>query len=236
MPPSFMERVVQPELLDILPARDSSALRSRRDIRRLNSLMGHPRLMAAAVEQSWRGHDHGRIVELGAGDGRFLLSVARRMRSKPSGVHATLVDRLDVVEQATRAGFESQGWQINLAIADAMQWLSRADSFACGTIIANLFLHQFSDMRLSEMLGLAAQSADSVIALEPRRSMLSRFCGCFLGLAGCSRVTRHDGRVSIRAGFAGRELSALWSGGTDWELLERPAGLFSHVFIAQRKS
>jgi hypothetical protein len=236
MPPSFMERVVQPELLDILPARDGSALRSRRDIGRLNSLMGHPRLMAMAVEQSWRGKDRRRIVELGAGDGRFLSSVARRMRSKSSGVHATLVDRLDVLEPATRDEFASLGWQIDLAIADATEWLSGGDPFAGGTIIANLFLHQFTDAQLSEMLGLAARSADSIIALEPRRSRLSRFCGCFLGLAGCSRVTRHDGRISIRAGFTGRELSALWRGGGDWDLAERPVGWFSHLFIAWRKS
>lgn len=231
-----MERVVQPELLDILPARDGSALRSRRDIHRLNVMMGHPRLLAAAVEQSWRGRDQRRIVELGAGDGRCLLSVARHLQRKSFHVQATLVDRLDVLEQATREEFGSMGWHIETAIADATEWLCQAGTAATGTIVSNLFLHQFTDTQLSEMLRLAAQSADSVIALEPRRSMLSRVCGRFLWLAGCGRVTRHDGRVSIRAGFAGREISRLWPDGNDWDLTERPTGLFSHLFIARRRS
>ena len=44
-----MERVVQPELLDELPARDPRAARSRRDIQRLNLLMKHHRIMANAL-------------------------------------------------------------------------------------------------------------------------------------------------------------------------------------------
>ena len=54
-------------------------------------------------------------------------------------------------------------------------------------------------------------------------------------LIGCGPVTRHDGRISVRAGFAGSELSALWPDKKNWELIERPFGLFSHLFIARRK-
>jgi hypothetical protein len=39
--------------------------------------------------------------------------------------------------------------------------------------------------------------------------------------------------LSVRAGFSGRELSALWPKG-DWLLEERHAGLFSHLFTARR--
>jgi hypothetical protein len=39
----------------------------------------------------------------------------------------------------------------------------------------------------------------------------------------------------VQAGFTGRELSALWPKSGQWELLERRAGLFSHLFIARRK-
>jgi hypothetical protein len=51
---------------------------------------------------------------------------------------------------------------------------------------------------------------------------------------GCNGVTQYDARVSVRAGFAGNELSALWPASGDWRLTERPAGLFSHLFVAQR--
>jgi len=64
---------------------------------------------------------------------------------------------------------------------------------------------------------------------------LPRLCGRLLWLIGCGPVTRHDGRISIRAGFAGSELSALWPDKKNWELVERPVGLFSHLFTARRK-
>ena len=37
-----------------------------------------------------------------------------------------------------------------------------------------------------------------------------------------------------RAGFAGRELSALWPDEAGWQLDERPAAPFSHLFVARR--
>jgi hypothetical protein len=55
-----------------------------------------------------------------------------------------------------------------------------------------------------------------------------------LGLIGANGVTRHDAAVSVRAGFKGGELSALWPANPRWRLRERRAGLFSHLFLAQR--
>jgi hypothetical protein len=47
-------------------------------------------------------------------------------------------------------------------------------------------------------------------------------------------VTQHDAVRSVRAGFLGRELSALWPVNDEWQLSEQSAGLFSHCFIAKR--
>jgi hypothetical protein len=230
-----MERIVQPELLDILPPLDRLALRSRRDIRRLNSLMGHDRIAAGALEKNLRGSASRRIVELGAGDGHFLLGVAERLRGAKLDVNATLVDRLDVLDPETRERFQAVGWRVRPEIAEAIDWLRRASTDSSDALISNLFFHQFDNGELTEMLRLAARTANTVIALEPRRAWLARFCGRFLWLAGCGSVTRHDGQISIRAGFAGRELSALWPAAGKWELTEGPAGLFTHLFIARRK-
>jgi hypothetical protein len=52
-------------------------------------------------------------------------------------------------------------------------------------------------------------------------------------LIGCNAVTRHDAAASVRAGFAGRELSALWPARPGWRLREGRAGLFSHLFVAR---
>jgi hypothetical protein len=55
-----------------------------------------------------------------------------------------------------------------------------------------------------------------------------------LRIIGATVITRHDAVVSVRAGFAGRELSALWPGDNQWQLSEQSAGWFSHCFIAKR--
>jgi hypothetical protein len=230
-----MERLVEPELLDELPARDPRALRSRRDLRRVNAWMGHPRLLARALREGANGRNPCRIVELGAGDGHFLLSVARRLKKHWPNADATLVDRLEAFDPHIREHFNSLGWRVSVATAEAAEWLRQATRRTESTIISNLFLHQFNTEPLAELCRLAARSARMVIALEPRRSCVARFGGSLLWLIGCGSVTRHDGRISLRAGFSGRELSALWPDKENWELVERPAGLFSHLFIARRK-
>lgn len=230
-----MERRVLPELLDVLPPQDQSALRARRDLRRLNAWMNHPRIMARALQQNPADQDARQIVELGAGDGHFLLAVAERLRGQWPGAEAVLVDQLDTLDPQLGEQFNRLGWRVRAEISEASEWLRKKTPNTTDAVISNLFFHQFQPQPLAEMLRLAANSARVVIALEPRRSWLPKFCGRLLWLIGCGPVTRHDAHISIRAGFSGHELSALWPDKKNWELIERPVGLFSHLFIARRK-
>src|SRR5207248_743350 len=75
--PAPATRQPEPELLDQLPAQDARALESRRDLRRLNALMGHAPRLAKAWRRSHPDRWVQTIVELGAGDGTFLLEFAR---------------------------------------------------------------------------------------------------------------------------------------------------------------
>jgi len=227
-------RTVKPELLDELSPKDPRALRSRRDLRLLNLGMGHPPLMARALVEHLQGRNAPRIVELGAGDGHFLLSVANRLKLQWPSAEVTLVDRLDSFAPEIQTRFNSLGWRVHTEIKTASEWLRRSSSGSADAIVFNLFLHQFKDEELMEMLGLAARTTNLLIAIEPRRSLLSRLSGGLLWLIGCGPVTRHDADISIRAGFYGKELSAIWPNKEDWSLIERPAGLFSHLFIARR--
>ncbi|HTI97578.1 MAG TPA: methyltransferase domain-containing protein [Dongiaceae bacterium] len=231
-----MERIVEPEWLDALPARDRRALRSRRDIRRLNFWMGHARILARALRKHWSEPAPIRLAEIGAGDGLFLLSVAKRLRKAWPAVNVTLVDRQDVFAASTRVRLQRLGWNARLELADVTDWLRQAEPPQTDILISNLFLHQFPTGELQEILRLAAAKARLVIAVEPLRSEGAHLMGKFLWLAGCGPVTRHDGPVSIRAGFAGQELSALWPDAANWELQEQPAGSFSHLFVARRKA
>jgi hypothetical protein len=101
-------------------------------------------------------------------------------------------------------------------------------------LIANLFLHHFQEKELAPLLALAAARTDIFAACEPRRSPLPLAFSSLVGFIGCNRVTRHDAVISVRAGFAGNELSGWWPAKPEWHLEERSAGMFTHTFLAQR--
>jgi hypothetical protein len=211
-----MERVLEPEWLDSLPPYDARAQRSRADLRRVNALMGNACHVARALA------DANRIADLGAGDGSFMQRVVRRLR-RPE-VEVILVDR---------AALPDLQWQATAVTADAHEFLARPGP-RFDAIVANLFLHHFEPAPLRRLLALAARRTPLFVACEPRRSRLALQASRLLGLLGCNDVTRHDAVASVRAGFFGRELSALWPEQDGWTLSEGPARPFSHLFVARR--
>ena len=164
------ERIVEPELLDELPPQDRRARRSRVDLQRLNKWMNHSATMAAVLDQKLNGAVSPRIVELGAGDGHFLLSVARRMQGRWASADATLVDQLDVFDPQFLTRFRALGWSVCPEIAGACEWLRQLPRETADALVCNLFLHQFQAEALGELLRLAAPACRLFIALEPRRS------------------------------------------------------------------
>jgi hypothetical protein len=229
-----MIRFVKKERLDQLPAEDPRALRSRRDLRRINALMGNVGIMAGVLKNTFARHLYIHVVEIGAGDGEFLLRVARRLRERWRSVKATLVDQQAAFKTETRERFSRVKWSGQPVQQDVFQWLQQTTEKP-EAIVSNLFLHHFTDGELRELFRGAAARARVLIAVEPRRSRRALFFSRWLWLLGCNSVTRYDAPVSVRAGFAGRELSALWPDPENWELTERPAGWFSHLFIARRR-
>lgn len=230
-----MKREVQPELLDTLPPDDPRARRSRRDLRRVNAWMGNGVTLAHALRGSANGRVPGQILELGAGDGQLLLRVARTLAPLWPDVEVTLLDRQPLVEAMTLANFAALGWRAETKVADVFDEVADRGR-PLDIVIANLFLHHFSTEQLTKLFGALAERARLVVALDPRRGVWPLFCSRLLGGLGCNAVTRHDARVSVRAGFAATELSSLWPQSGDLELSERSAGLFSHLFVARRKS
>lgn len=227
-----MTRIVQPELLDSLPAGNPEAAHSRSDLRRVNGWMGHGRILTRALK-SLPATNVQRIVELGAGDGTFALSLATCLSPRWPKVEITLLDQQNIVAGQTLDGFRRVGWEPCVVQTDVFDWFATT-SQPTDLIIANLFLHHFEAARLRQLLQQAAARCSCFVALEPRRHSISRL-GCeLLWLIGCNRVTRHDARVSVDAGFRQNELSSLWPSSSNWSLREQPAGLFSHLFVAAR--
>jgi hypothetical protein len=275
-----MKRIVEPELLDELPPGDPRAAGSRRDLRRLNAWMRNHAIMANALKENFpgAGRECGRLargflktndehagelpalrlqmLELGAGDGDFLLRVAQRLssfevpsrevRGNPSRlkpelrttgwneVTVTLLDRQKVVTPQTLAAFASLGWRAEAVVADIFDWAQTPAP--AEIVIINEVLHHFDDARLAGLFRVIAGRTRWFIAIEPRRALWPMFCSRLLWAVGCNAVTRHDAAVSVRAGFFGNELSALWPDREKWQLTERRAGMFSHLFIASRSA
>lgn len=226
-------RCVEPEWLDELEATDPRAMRSRRDLRRVNAWMMQAVLMARALRRHCGREPPRSLIDLGAGDGAFLLAVARKLGPGWRGVSAILVDRQDIVGERTRVALRALGWRIEVVAADVADFLARLRAPA-DVITANLLLHHFPTERLASLLALSAARTRTFVACEPRRSPLALGASRMLWAIGCNDVTRHDAIASVRAGFAGRELSALWPRDGGWDVHEHAAGLFSHCFVARR--
>src|SRR5580700_2052942 len=95
-------RSLEPEWLDLLAADDPRARASRRDLARINFVMRQTAIMAGLLRPLAPPR---RLADLGSGDGRFLLGVARRLAPRWPEVTALVVDRQNIVSPETSAGF-----------------------------------------------------------------------------------------------------------------------------------
>jgi hypothetical protein len=229
-----LPRRVEPEWLDELPQADPRAVWSRRDLKRINRWMLQARIMTRLLIAALDGRPPRILVELGAGDGTFMLALARRLAPRWHDVKVTLVDRQDIVTEHTRRAFGDLGWQVETISADVFDFLRGTAPGCADMVLANLFLHHFERDSLARLLGGAARLADTFAACEPWRAGSGLIGSRLLWAIGCNGVTRHDALASVRAGFCGRELSELWPKDKDWRLQEGPALPFTHCFLARR--
>lgn len=189
-------RVIVPELLDSLPADDPGAVASRRDLRRINAVMGNFRWLQRRTAECLNEGRNDLIVEVGAGDG----GLARRICSQ-NPARATNYHGLDFAPRPARWPTGAVWHQTDLWSGEAAELLGRAT-----ILIANMVLHHFEAASLRR-LGALLTHCRTVLACEPCRREIhvwqGRLCFPFL-----HRITRHDMVVSIRAGFRNDELAA----------------------------
>ncbi|MCV3210894.1 methyltransferase domain-containing protein [Mesorhizobium sp. YC-39] len=223
-------RRLAPEILDGLAADDPRALASRRDLRRINMLMFQAPIMASLLRK-FVAKPPRRILEIGAGDGRFMLAVARRMARHWPEVELVMLDRVELVTAQLRADFDRLGWKIDGITADVFDWAGTVERKPFDAITVNLFLHHFDDAELVRLFSLMAPKAPLLLATEPLRAKLALAATRLLPAIGANDVTRNDAAQSVRAGFRGSELSGLWLAARGKPIEERRAGLFSHIFV-----
>lgn len=184
-------RIVTPEILDTLEAGDPDALRSRRDLRRLERFLGGERWIARTAREHRSDAAKG-IVELGAGGGELCGNLASSM------------------PECAVTGFDFAVRPAGLN--PAVRW-EKGDFFQTlpgtggGIAAGNLILHHLSAEAL-HLLGAMLEGFRVLLFSEPLRTSwalgLSRLAHPFVG-----KATKHDMPASIRAGFRPGELAGL---------------------------
>jgi SAM-dependent methyltransferase len=223
-----MPRRMEVEWLDILPGDDRHAMRSRRDLKRVNAIMFNAGMMARMMERNIATPPR-TILDLGSGDGTLMAAVAKRLAPRWRNVTLTLLDRQPVVSRECREAIASSGWKVDVVAADVFDYLERTHSF--DIVTANLVLHHFDEEGLRRLFASIARVTRLFAACEPWRAWFPLTGSKLLWALGCNHVTRHDAVASVRAGFRDKELSALWPQG--WRCEEYRAGLFTHCFVAR---
>jgi 2-polyprenyl-3-methyl-5-hydroxy-6-metoxy-1,4-benzoquinol methylase len=223
-------RRLAPEILDGLTADDPRAIASRRDLSRINRVMFQAKIMASLFRDFVPAPPR-RILEIGAGDGRFMLAVARRMARRWPDVEVLMLDRVSLVTAELRSDFDRLGWRIKGITADVFDWADTAEGEQFDAIATNLFLHHFDDAQLLHLFSRMMPRAPLFLANEPWRASLPLASTYLVWAIGANDVTRNDAPQSVRAGFRGSELSHLWEAANGKSIKERRAGLFSHIFV-----
>jgi hypothetical protein len=229
-----LSRRVEPELLDGLAAEDPRARRSRDDLRRIHFAMATLRIARRALDRGSAGMQPRTLLELGAGDGSLLLRLAHRKAAAWPALQVTLLDRLNLVSDATLGEFRALGWVPRVVVDDVFDWLAKTRDTQWDILFANLFMHHFSSIELQRLLAWIGARSRMFFCCEPRRAALPLAASHLVGLIGAGPVTRRDAVLSVHAGFRAQELSGLWPDSPDFILSEYPAGLFSHCFLARR--
>jgi 2-polyprenyl-3-methyl-5-hydroxy-6-metoxy-1,4-benzoquinol methylase len=237
-------RKVSAETLDHLNENDPRAMHSRRDLQRVHRVMGTRCIVSNALKQlvPHLPPSRLRVLELGAGDGTLMLSVARALEPTWPAVDLTLLDRQTLVEQKTVEAYEKANWKVDIEVADVTDWVGNSfraqreeESERWDLIVVNLFLHHFEEAMLANLLDAIAGSSNRFFACEPRRSYFALTGSHLIGALGANAVTREDAVLSVHAGFRDTEISKLWQQtGRRWKVTEYSAGLFSHCFSAHR--
>jgi ubiquinone/menaquinone biosynthesis C-methylase UbiE len=199
--PDLRRRSNEPELLDDARCHPDDVAKSLSDLRFVNRwLSARGRLLRAVAPYMPPG---GRLLDVGCGSGdvaAFLQSRLSPPRWKPGGpVRAVGVDLKPLhLRHAPRC--------LGRVAADVWRLPFRDASF--DVVTASLFLHHFEDGQLGRLLGeLARLARRAIVVSDLERAWVPHaFARAVFPLVFETKLSVHDGLVSIRRGFRASEL------------------------------
>lgn len=213
-----MQRLVQPEILDSLAHDDERALKNRRDLRLINWLLRNAFWFKHKVFPKIDASDC--VMELGAGEGILAGVFAQHAAVGADYIGLDLAPRPVDLPPHLR-------WRCEDILA--------ADLSGVNVLMGNFILHQFQDDELTRLGTRIRESNIRMLAFnETARSQLHVWQLRLIYPIICD-VSRHDGRVSIQAGFRGRELADLLGLDDVWDVRISQTFLGAYRLIAERK-
>jgi 2-polyprenyl-3-methyl-5-hydroxy-6-metoxy-1,4-benzoquinol methylase len=190
----FKNRLIEPELLD--HAEPEEARLNLADLVRINKRFGGYSTAAKLLSQVAQSGDEFTLLDVGAasGDtGRYLADCYPRAK----------ITSLDYNEVNAGAAAYPK------VIADAFALPFPGQSF--DFVFCSLFLHHFTDAQVIQLLsGFSAVAKEAVLVTDLERHPLAYwFLPATRPFLKWSRITVHDGRISVRAAFRRCELERL---------------------------
>jgi 2-polyprenyl-3-methyl-5-hydroxy-6-metoxy-1,4-benzoquinol methylase len=190
------------EILDDPTTDPAVRERSLHDVRRSNVLLGGLRAVLAEVSRLLPSLGPGGTL-LDVGTGLADIPRAARDRARTEGV-ALVVLGVDGAESLSRLAAPTLDGSACADVRDLPFPDASIDVVTCSQL-----LHHFDDREIPRVLReLDRVARGHVIVSDLRRSWLAA-CGFWLVSwpLGFSRVTRHDGTLSVLRGFTAAELS-----------------------------
>lgn len=217
IPQLIATRSVRPEILDELSPDSPAAQASRRDLRIINRLQGNQAWFEGVLQDC--RHTGESVLEIGAGTGEL---------GRALGAIVPDLAGLDLVRRPM--AWPQQAPWFETDVLDFTGWADYP------IVIGNLFFHHFDNAGLARLGSRLNEHARVIITSDPLRvrrttTLFSLLCP----LIGAHPVTRHDGRVSITAGFRHDELPHLLQlDPTLWRCRLQETWLGSYRMVAER--
>lgn len=218
----MLQRKLSTEFFDQHDPSHREAIQSRKDLGRINFLMGNFRWFKQQFSRMDLLGEHCVDLGAGAGDlGRYLYDQA---------LGEFFVTGVDFLPRPLGSNWPSQ-WDWCQGDLCAFEGWEEVD-----VCLANLTLHRFTNEQLAELGSKIKRNCRAVLVCEPARRRIHQWEAFGLNLLGVNHMTYHNTHVGIEAGFLGNELSeCLGLEATKWDIDCRTTALGAYRMVAVKK-
>ncbi len=210
MPLIFKTRSRQKEILDDFELQGNDLTQNLRELQWVNSNLGGYSVVKEGIE---RIVDKGnllspiRVVDVGCGGGDTLRELAKWSANRPFNLELTGVDaNVNAIDFAKMRSIDFpkiQYKQLNI-------FSNEFKAMGADIVMLNLFVHHFEEDQIVEFLAACREKNSVVFINDLQRSAVAYLLFRLTSkLINFSKISRHDGLLSIRKAFTRKELTEL---------------------------